>query len=155
MVLNIDGYDFTIDDEDYSKVKDFKWHVLKSKRHGLVYAIAYVQKTAVLMHRLVMGMAIGNGLFVDHINRDTTNNHKSNLRVVSHGQNMMNCKMHSNNQAGYKGVSMDGGRLNPWKAQIRINGKKVTLGRFPTPEQAYEAYCLASIKFHGEYGRVQ
>ena len=30
--------------------------------------------------------------------------------------------------------------LNPWMAQIRINGKKVHLGCFKTEKEAHEAY---------------
>lgn len=44
------------------------------------------------------------------------------------------------NKAGYRGVSKDG---SMWKAQTRINGKKIYLGRFSSAEEAHSVYCAA------------
>ena len=43
---------------------------------------------------------------------------------------------------------------NKWRARISFNNKSIHLGYFDTPEKAYEAYCEASKKYHGEYGRI-
>jgi hypothetical protein len=40
-------------------------------------------------------------------------------------------------------------------ASIRAEGRKVHLGYFSTPEEAYQAYAEASGQFHGGFGRLQ
>lgn len=103
------------------------------------------------LHRLMV--ACPEGLFVDHINGNGLDNRRSNLRICTHAENMRNRKTHSNNKSGYKGVyfDKDGSR---WRAQIRAEGKKHSLGSFDTPEKAYEAYLSASKELHGEFARA-
>ncbi|MDA6380520.1 HNH endonuclease signature motif containing protein [Escherichia coli] len=45
--------------------------------------------------------------FIDHINRVRTDNRISNLRLVTHSENMQNRKIQKNNKSGYRGVSWD------------------------------------------------
>lgn len=92
---------------------------------------------------------------VDHINGNGLDNRRCNLRVCSHGENMRNRTMNRNNRSGYKGVYFDPDKNGrPWRAQIRANGRKHSLGRFDTAEQAYEAYQKAAERLHGEFARV-
>lgn len=88
-------------------------------------------------------MNYGNGL----------DNRKSNLRIVTHKQNMQNRKIHKNNKSGYKGVYKK--KCGTYLAQIRANKKKYYLGSYPTAAEAYTAYCEASEKYHGDFGRVK
>jgi len=70
---------------------------------------------------------------VDHINGDTLDNRKSNLRIVSVQGNSLNRKLNQNNSFGWLGVSKtDFGYV----AQIKIDGKMIGLGTFKTPEEA-------------------
>ena len=69
------------------------------------------------------------GYEIDHINRDVLDNRKTNLRFVTHSQNIINAKIQSNNKSGHKGVSW-AKHMNKWRAQIKDNGKTKHLGYF-------------------------
>ena len=71
--------------------------------------------------------------FVDHHDGEPTNNSVENLRWATHQENMQNRPVNKNNTSGYKGVTFDKGK---WRAQIKIDGKQITLGRFETIEEA-------------------
>jgi hypothetical protein len=101
-----------------------------------------------------MNCIYGDGIEVDHINGNTLDNRKSNLRLCSHKENGRNRKLNKNNTSGAKGVNWDKHALK-WKCEIRINTKKLYLGLFAEIEQAKKAYAEASKKYHGEYGRIK
>lgn len=52
---------------------------------------------------------------------------------------------HASNKSGYLGVSWKNGK---WKAQIRVNGKVVVVGRFDDPVSAHLAYLEAKRRHH-------
>lgn len=110
--------------------------------------------TMILLHRLILERILNRSLdkteIVDHVNGDGLDNRRSNLRLATHGQNMANSKMRSNNTSGFKGVSLDR-QSGKWRAQIQHNKKRILLGCFDDPELAHKAYCEAAIKYHGEF----
>lgn len=94
---------------------------------------------------------------VDHENLDKDDNRIENLRLASATENAINRPRNSLNTTGFKGVARfyNPGNKARYRSQIRHNGKRIFLGLFHTPEEAYEAYCEASRKFHGEFARVE
>lgn len=97
-----------------------------------------------------------NGLYIDHINGDRLDNRRSNLRLVTHQQNMMNVRPRSSN--GYKGVSkVKKDRITPgmkkvWRSYIKPQGHgQISLGMHETPEEAAKAYDEAARKYFGEF----
>jgi len=153
MVIKIGGYEVLIDDEDYEKVKAIDWYTLawKGKVYFRIqkYAGNYKRKTTFL-HRVIINAP--SGMEVDHINGNTLDNRKANLRVCKHSENTKNRKL-NRNKTGYKGVCFRKDRRK-YTARIRKDGKLYFLGYFSTPEEAYAAYCEASKKYHGEFGRI-
>ncbi|EIF6957363.1 HNH endonuclease [Salmonella enterica] len=90
---------------------------------------------------------------IDHIDNVKTHNWFSNLCEADQHQNMTNCGAHKNNTSGYKGVNFHSIACK-WVAQIRFDGKRVHLGLFDTPESAFDAYCTAAKKHHGEFSNT-
>lgn len=86
MLIPLSGYRgegkfVIIDDEDYDLVKDKKWYI---DMNG--YAIDNVSR--VRMHRIIMDPP--KNMVIDHINRDTLDNRKENLRICTIAQNNKN-----------------------------------------------------------------
>ena len=148
MKINICGYEVLIDDEDYKRVMAIDWH-LSDKRYFRKCKRKGNKVIAIWLHKFILNAKETDA--VDHKNSNTFDNRKMNLRLCTTNQNAQNRKIFSNNKSGYKGVSYDRGR---WKAYINVNGKRIHLGCYGTKEEAYDAYCKASKKYHGEYGRV-
>lgn len=97
-----------IDDDDLPAVSAYNWFALWNGHTKSFYAVAHAptvngKRPAVRMHRLVTGATTGS--IVDHINHDTLDNRKENLRVCSVLGNAQNARLRSDNKSGYKGVS--------------------------------------------------
>ena len=91
--------------------------------------------------------------FIDHINRDSTDNRFSNLRKASYAENNRNKSMSRNNTSGYKGVNWHKHK-NKWRAEIRVNKTAITLGYFDNALDAHYAYIQASEKYHKQFGCI-
>lgn len=91
---------------------------------------------------------------IDHINHNRSDNRWSNLRDVTHRENHQNRPMSKANKSGVVGVSWDKAR-NRWGASIKVENKKVHLGRFKDKEEAIKARKDAEIKygFHPNSGK--
>ena len=139
------GMNAIVDDEDYDFLVLYKWHVVNGYAQNTKKTPLKVVN--IYMHRLIMDFPDGE---VDHINNNTLDNRKSNLRICSHRQNQLNQKLSRRNTSGYRGVSKYGKK---WRAYISINGNDLFLGYFKTPEEAAKAYDQKSMEFHGEFGK--
>ena len=82
---------------------------------------------------------------IDHINRNKSDNRLVNLRDCSISENKQNSGLYKCNKTGFKGVFIKGKKF---EAGIKINGKRIYLGTFGSPELAYEAYVSAAKKLH-------
>lgn len=139
-----------VDDEDFEVLSRHKWHYAAA---GYACWREYSgQKSKVhFMHRYILNAK--PGMTIDHINGNSLDNRKSNLRICSQQQNVWNMKKPRHNTSGYKGVSWDKERKR-WAAYIKINKKKIYLGRFMSIKAAKEAYNKAAIKLYGEFARI-
>lgn len=124
-----------LDDDDYEYFKQWKWGLSKDG-----YIIRSSPNGVLFLHRLVNKTP--KGMETDHINRDKTDNRKSNLRSVSLRKNKYNIPVKSNNSSGYTGVSFYK-RTGRWRARIGGNKLGSHLGYFDTKEQAIEARRIA------------
>lgn len=114
------------------------------------------KKKTIPMHKQILERVLGRTLLsseqVDHKDRNGLNNIRSNLRLSSPAQNQQNQKRHKDNTSGYKGVRFS---KDKWMARISVNGTRIYLGVFDTPELAHKAYCEAAKKYHGEFARFE
>lgn len=118
---------YALVDDEFKYLAGLTWH---TDSDG--YAINF--KNKVRMHKLIC-----RGREIDHINGNKLDNRRSNLRIVTHQQNIHNAKAHRDGTSRYKGVSR---RRNGFRAQICHNGDKMTVGTFPTEHFAVLAYDL-------------
>jgi hypothetical protein len=87
---------------------------------------------------------------LDHEDTDRANNRWRNLREATPTQNNGNMRRPKHNTSGAKGVSRD---KDKWRSQIYFGGKKISLGRFDTVEQAHAAYVVAADQYFREFAR--
>lgn len=90
---------------------------------------------------------------LDHKNRNWRDNSILNLREATDTQNQYNKCVP--NPHGFKGVTWRNRIRNPWLSKIRVNGKRINLGSFPTKEEAAAAYEKACLKYHGEFACLE
>ena len=86
--------------------------------------------------------------FIDHVNRDGTDNRIVNLRAATKSQNGANRTALSNNTYGFKGCYRVG---NKWRVQCRVNCKLHNLGYFDDIEDAKAAYNKFAALHFGEF----
>lgn len=143
----------TVDDEDYEDLNKYKWFA--HDEDGRWYALRQIRvgdkQKVIRMHRLIT-LAL-KGSYVDHINGDSLDNSKSNLRICTNHQNTTNQKLRKDNTSGLKGATWDKNKKK-WFAQIRTNRKRMHLGYFNNVLDAAIAYDRAAEKYHGEYAKT-
>lgn len=115
---------------------------------GKGYLRIWIDSCPYLAHRLawvyVHGVQPTN--HIDHIDGNPANNRIENLRDVSIGVNQQNRHTaQKNNKLGILGVKRHGKKF---LAQITVDGKRRSIGTFPSYEQAHSAYLIAKRQFH-------
>ena len=135
-----------IDIDDVDRIKEYKWYAKNCRDTSM-----YCTSNAVgQLHRFLLNLEKSDNILVDHINGNTLDNRKSNLRLCTNQENIRNCKVPKNNTSGHKGVYWVANR-NKWAAQITINNKTISLGRFNTLDEAVEKRKQAAIEHYGEF----
>lgn len=143
-----------VDDEDYEALAAHKWCAHKN-RSGRFYATRSKPRGTgvrgvIRMHAVVARTPAG--MDTDHVDGDSLNNRRENLRVCTRAENMANRGKNKNNTSGFKGVfRFAQNRKSPWVAQIQKGGQSTYLGYFPTAEAAARAYDEAARSLHGEF----
>jgi hypothetical protein len=142
-----------VDDDDYNFVNQWKWKPIKSGKR--IYAGRNIRGkngkkwACVLMHRLLTDAP--DGMQVDHIDGDTLNNSRSNLRVCTQSQNQVNSSGQSGSASRYCGVTRNG---SGWIARTKKNGVPHRFGTYRTEEEAARAYDAGIIELFGEFAKT-
>ena len=132
-----------VDDEDFDRVNQYRW----SNSHG--YANTIIKGKKVKLHRFIMDIVDVPEIVIDHINRDTLDNRKCNLRKCSKKENCRNRKGLDNSSSIYKGVSLNYNKK--WKATIYCDCKNIYVGIFNTEVEAAIAYNNIAKSIYGEF----
>lgn len=135
MVIQVKDREVLIDRGDLELVSDYKWHINDSG-YAVWRGIKDGRKQTVRMHRLIT--ACPTDKVVDHINHNTLDNRRSNLRVCTQSDNMRNL---TNQGKGYWYSHPN----QKWVAEVW--GKNV--GSFSTEEEAIAAVAL--VRAGGTY----
>lgn len=133
-----------IDIEDLDRVLQHKWRL-----GSWNYANTKINNKSVSMQRFILNEFDKNKI-PDHINKNTLDNRKCNLRISNKAQNAWNSSMNSNNTSGVKGVNW----FKPsksWRAYLTKNGVRYDLGYSKDKEQAIRLRLIAEKEYFGEF----
>ncbi|QXV80784.1 putative homing endonuclease [Veterinaerplatzvirus Jeanpiccard] len=120
------------------------------------YITTSYMKRALLAHRVVWEMHNGpipEGMQIDHINHNRSDNRICNLRLATVFDNNQNMSRGKGNRSGVVGVSWHKS-AKKWCAEIHANGKKKYLGVFDSFDDAVLARKSAELHFgfHENHG---
>jgi hypothetical protein len=150
MKFVIDGLCIEIDEADRAVMVGRSWRVCK---RGVKQYLAWSTtergtKKTIYMHRLFAGAKPGQ--VVDHVNGNGLDNRRENLRIVTITENNRNMPAKSGYSSRFKGV---GWNKCGWRVRIRVDYRHITVGFFEDEIEAAFAYDIASLRYHGEYGK--
>lgn len=140
--------EFYFDIEDYDKIKDYCWSETKNGNKTGAYKMLASHipgdgKT--ILFSWVIGCK-----YHDHINRNTFDNRKCNLRPCTVAENTRNVSISRNNTSGVIGVYWH--KYNKkWYAELIKDGQKVLREGYSDFCDAVVARLKAEIKYFGEF----
>lgn len=140
-----------IDDIDAHWISQREWAL-----DGRGYVVCYLfgrrnaSPKSVQLHRLIT--LAPDTMTVDHWDRDTLNNRRSNLRVATQSQQNAN-RAKFKGASQYKGVFRRRDGLK-WCAQVSWKGWRYSLGSFEDEVDAARAYNYAATKLMGDFARL-
>jgi hypothetical protein len=146
MKIQIKGHVIEVDDCDVALATERGW--LPSTTHGHVYFHRGRGKGHRYLHRIIADAKEGE--LADHINRNTLDNRRCNLRTCTRSQSQMNTGIGVANKSGYKGVCWST-RDQRWRAVIKYQGHQFYLGVFIDKELARAAYIRAARELVGDF----
>ena len=143
-----------ISTDDFDRVNEFKgkWHASLDKRNNSYYISGHQPKEKggyekIKIHRWITRCP--KGLEVDHINHNTLDNTRENLRISTHMENMQNLRLSITNKSGHRGVSRR--KNGKWVARVGLRGKRIHIGEFCDLNTAAEAAHQARIELMNGY----
>jgi len=134
-----------VDNKNYKWLNQWKWFALWAEGNKSFYAVRMSNRKngkqyKISMAREILGLTYGDKRESDHRNHNTLDNRESNLRIVTHQQNLFNYKK-------TKGYCWNE-TAKKYHAYIGINNKMIYLGLFNTAKQAHNAYLEAKELYH-------
>jgi hypothetical protein len=154
VVVEICGHKALFSESDVW-LASMKWSVQKHKppRTGIYFKRVLEKNKKQIwysLHRIIVGAHKGE--FVDHINGNTLDNRRCNLRIVNRNQNKQNTARRSG-KSGVLGISIKDG-----KYRVRVvspDGIRHHIGYFTEKGEAATALIRAVNLYHGEYSRIK
>ncbi len=141
------GQIFVVDADMLEKIWGVKFY-LGSKGNGSQFYV--IDRKGRALHDYLFEHR--PGYEIDHINLDTLDNRRCNIRYCTHQQNQMNQPLQKNNTSGVSGVSYYPPRKK-FRARIKICQREIHLGYFDTFEDAVKARNIGMLCMFGQYGR--
>ena len=144
-----------VDDDDYETMSCLRWGAGGGNR-GRWYAASRRNGRTIYLHRLLMDAREGQE--VDHIDGNSLNNQRANLRFATRSQQNMNSKPRQNKKySRYKGVYWVPARpenRSParWVWELTDAGVRVR-GHALTEEAAALKYNEAALQHFGAFAR--
>jgi hypothetical protein len=146
--------------EDHGFLSRFNWCASKHV-HGRYYAERGTRAgncyRRIKMERIVMqrmGVTVPRTHVIDHINSDSLDNRRENLRLATLAENRWNSPASRRSKTGVKGVSYDPAAKN-YRAAINRQRKTIWQRRYPTLAAAAEGIAEARKRLEGEFAYGQ
>ena len=146
------GKPFYFDLEDYEKIEPFSWREQYGPggRYSRVAATIYPGKVERSMAQVITGEN-----FLDHINRNTMDNRKNNLRKATRRENNINISPRVDNKIGITGVNYEN-YCQRWVAHITLPSEsggrgKLKTRRFKNKEDAIKCRLQMEHDYYGEF----
>lgn len=135
-----------IDTADFSKVNSYggTWHVKRDKRRANQCGSSYVYIEIKHAHHYLSRVLLGapKGIVVDHINQNTLNNRRSNLRAVTVAENGQNRKLNVNSTSNFPGVFYRTSR-GRWEVSVQFDKRRKYVGHYESFDEAKGASMQA------------
>ena len=138
-----------VDLDDVEKLITHKWNVIFPGPYIVNTGRYSKNGNAIRLNRFLMNVS-DKDILVDHINNNTLDNRKLNLRLANKIENGRNSLRPKNNSSGVKGVCWCPDRKK-YKVTIVVNYKQIFLGRYETLTEAESVIRSARIQYHGEH----
>jgi hypothetical protein len=155
-----------IDDEDYEKISKHKWYARYSNFTKSFYALRNGKISdginnckSIMMAREIMNTLVDE--LCDHIDHNTLNNQKYNLRNCTKNGNMQNKKIKEGITSKFKGVSLRVGKYKTidgtrkifyrYRSQLHHNSIKIYLGEFKSEINAALRYDEEAFKLFKKF----
>ena len=142
-----------IDTDDISLVQDYRWHAAWARSGNRFYVSTNIKlptgkHTSCGLHRVLLRPEAG--MLIDHINHDSLDNRRSNLRICNKAQNGWNSLNNVRNKSGATGVIWHK-QSGKWMAYAKNNGKQQHLGLFLIIADAKAAYTQFVTGSRGKF----
>lgn len=124
---------FTVDTKSIPIIQDYRWYLHRKKGSPVYAATRSNGNKHIMLHRLINQTEIG--LKTDHINGDTFDNRKCNLRSVTTSKNGLGCRKLPLNKSRYRGVYLHK-MTGKWEARITVQGEDIYMGLFSNKHEA-------------------
>lgn len=154
VTLRRGGHDVIIDEADLPLLHGRAISINSTGRNGRLYARVMLGGKYQKVHRLILGLT-DSKIHTDHVNGNTLDNRRCNLRACGQKQNVWNSKKIRQESATsrFKGVYKIHNRQHSFSSSVTCNGKRVKFGRFFDEIAAALAYDIGAVVLHGEFAR--
>lgn len=139
-----------LDDQD-ADLLVFDWGIVRKK--SAFYVASSKRQPGRYLHQIILERKLGHSLetgkMADHVDRDTMNNRRRNLRPATSSQNNANSLGKRRKHILPHGVYLTSeGKFN---TGLSHEGTNIYLGTFETPEEAHAAYAQKHAEVWGEF----
>jgi len=140
------GYTAIVDADDRSRIEGYNWTV-RLDSNGVAYAMRRSKaEGTVYLHRSLMDLERGDPTEVDHLNSDTLDCRRSNMRLATRTENARHIRSHRGSSSAYVGVSWHRASRS-W----RVNVGSQLIGHYGTEVEAARARDAAARDLFGEW----
>lgn len=143
-----------VDNDDFERLNQFKWITYKQKGRENWYVIRSNKKNGLTPKQCHMShhiLTAPEGYVIDHINGNSLDNRRENLRIATYQQNSRNRTKRKATASKYKGLCRV---RNKWRVSIAYDKRRIFLGYFEEQITAAKVYDKYAVLFFGKFANL-